>query len=97
MNNNRIKIFLILLISILFVTPSFSQVKLLIPMELSQTDHLKAYGIAYRHLLNNKELDWLLNYRGGSFLFNYSQTLEDECRAKGVSYELQVGPLTAQI
>ncbi|MBP9192696.1 MAG: asparagine synthetase B [Ignavibacteria bacterium] len=89
--------FLILLISILFVTPSFSQVKLLIPMELSQTDHLKAYGIAYRHLLNNKELDWLLNYRGGSFLFNYSQTLEDECRAKGVSYELQDGTMTAQI
>jgi len=66
-------------------------------MELSQTDHLKAYGIAYRHLLNNKELDWLLNYRGGSFLFNYSQTLEDECRAKGVSYELQDGTMTAQI
>ncbi|MEZ4824655.1 MAG: asparagine synthetase B, partial [Ignavibacteria bacterium] len=88
MNNNRIKLFLILLFSVLFVTPSFSQVKLLIPMEPSQTDHLKAYGIAYRHLLNNKELDWLLNYRGGSFLFNYSGALEQECQAKGVSYEL---------
>ena len=97
MNNNRIKIFLILLFSVLFVTPSFSQVKLLIPMESSQTDHLKAYGIAYRHLLNSKELDWLLNYRGGSFLFNYSKSLEEECQAKGVSYELQDGTMTAQI
>lgn len=97
MNNSRIKIFLILLISILFVSPSFSQVKLLIPMEPSQTDHLKAYGIAYRHLLNNKELDWLLNYRGGSFMFNYSQGLEEECQAKGVSYELKDGTQTAQI
>lgn len=97
MNNNRIKIFLILLISILFTTPSFSQVKLLIPMEPSQTEHLKAYGIAYRHLLNNKELDWLLNYRGGSFLFNYSKSLEEECQSKGVSYELKDGTQTAQI
>ncbi|HMQ68485.1 MAG TPA: asparagine synthetase B [Ignavibacteria bacterium] len=97
MNNNRIKIFLILLISILFVTSSFSQVKLLIPMESSQTDHLKAYGIAYRHLLNNKELDWLLNFRGGSFLFNYSKALEDECNSKGVSFELKDGTQTAQI
>ncbi|MCB0728986.1 MAG: asparagine synthetase B, partial [Ignavibacteriae bacterium] len=86
-----------LLFSVLFVTPSFSQVKLLIPMEPSQTDHLKAYGIAYRHLLNNKELDWLLNYRGGSFLFNYSGALEQECQAKGVSYELKDGTQTAQI
>jgi hypothetical protein len=96
-NNNRLKIFLILLISFLFVKDAFLQVKLLIPMEQSQTDHLKAYGIAYRHLLNNKELDWLLNYRGGSFMFNYSAKLEDECKAKGVSYELLDGTQTAQV
>ncbi len=66
-------------------------------MESSQTDHLKAYGIAYRHLLNNKELDWLLNFRGGSFLFNYSKALEDECNSKGVSFELKDGTQTAQI
>lgn len=66
-------------------------------MEPAQTDHLKAYGIAYRHLLNNKELDWLLNYRGGSFMFNYSAKLEDECKQKNVSYELLEGTQTAQI
>lgn len=97
MNNSRIKIFLILLISVLSFNNSFSQVKLLIPMESDQTEHLKAYGIAYRHLLNNKELDWLLNFRGGSFMFNYSSSLEDECRQKGVSYELLDGTQTAQV
>jgi len=75
----------------------YSQVKLLIPMENEQTNHLKAYGIAYRHLLGNKELDWLLNYRGGSFMFNYSTKLEDECKQKGVYYELLNGTQTAQV
>jgi len=66
-------------------------------MESGQTNHLRAYGIAYRHLLNSKELDWLLNFRGGSFMFNYSSKLEDECKQKGVSYELIDGTQTAQI
>ena len=97
MNNNRIKFFIILFFSFLFYSSSFSQVKILIPMEPSQANHLKAYGIAYRHLLNNKELDWLLNFRGGSFMFNYSSKIEDECRQKGVSYELLDGTQTAQV
>ena len=97
MNNNRIKFFIILFFSFLFYSSSFSQVKILIPMESSQANHLKAYGIAYRHLLNNKELDWLLNFRGGSFMFNYSSKIEDECRQKGVSYELLDGTQTAQV
>ena len=97
MNNNRIKFFIILFFSFLFYSSSFSQVKILIPMESSQANHLKAYGIAYRHLLNNKELDWLLNFRGGSFMFNYTSKLEDECRQKSVSYELLDGTQTAQV
>ncbi len=77
---------------------SFSQQKLLIPMEVnSQTDHLRAYGIAYRHLLHGSELDWLLNYRGGSFMFDYDSGIEDECKSKGVSYELVTGTQAAQI
>lgn len=66
-------------------------------MEPDQTDHLKAYGIAYRHLLSGKEVDWLLNYRGGAFMFNYSSKTEDECRQKGVSFELLNGTQTAQV
>lgn len=97
MHNNRIKLIFILLFSFLTSVNIYSQVKLLIPMENEQTNHLKAYGIAYRHLLNNKELDWLLNYRGGSFMFNYSTKLEDECKQKGVYYELLNGTQTAQV
>ena len=66
-------------------------------MEPTQTNHLKAYGIAYRQLLANREVDWLLNFRGGSFMFGYSSKLEDECRQKGVSYELLDGTQTAQV
>jgi hypothetical protein len=77
---------------------SFSQQKLLIPMDVSsQSDHLRAYGIAYRHLLGGKELDWLLNYRGGSFMFDYTTGLAHECTQKGVSYELLTGTQAVQI
>jgi hypothetical protein len=63
----------------------------------SQTDHLRAYGIAYSYLLNGKEFDWLLNYRGGSFMFDYSDVLVNECTLKGVSYEPISGTQAAQI
>jgi len=66
-------------------------------MEPDQTNHLKAYGIAYRHLLSGREVDWLLNYRGGSFMFNFSGRLEEECKSKGVSYELLDGTRTARV
>ena len=42
--------------------------KLLIPMDQIQKDHLKAYGIAFWTLEKNINIEWLLNYRGGSFL-----------------------------
>lgn len=91
------RILFFLFFTFAFSVSLFSQAKLLIPMEPWQTNHLKAYGIAYRHLLNNKELDWLLNYKGGSFLFGYSPSLEEECKSKNVSYELISGTQTAQI
>jgi hypothetical protein len=60
---------------------------LLIPMDLRQTDHLKAYGIAYWILEKNNNVEWLLNYRGGSFLIPQIAAFEDECRLRGVYYE----------
>jgi hypothetical protein len=60
------------------------QAKLLIPMDLQQTDHLKAYGIAYLALTRGYMVDWLLNYRGGSFLVDYSESLAGECRIRNV-------------
>ena len=56
-------------------------------MDLKQTDHLKAYGITFRALQHTIKADWLLNYRGGSFMLDYSDDLAAECRLEGVSFE----------
>jgi hypothetical protein len=61
--------------------------KLLIPMDLKQTDHLKAYGVAYWSLVHGVEVDWLLNYRSGSFMMDYNDLLATECRVRGVMFE----------
>ena len=60
----------------------------LIPMDNSQKNHLKAYGIAYWVLQNGISIDWLLNYRGGSFLIEYNPDIKKECDIRGVSYEI---------
>lgn len=62
---------------------ALAQQKLLIPMDLSQTDHLRAYGIAYWNLQQGRPVDWLLNYRGGSFLMDYLPEIALECRMRG--------------
>jgi hypothetical protein len=62
--------------------------KLLIPMDGTQRDHLKAYGITYWALQREVPVDWLLNYRGGSFLVDHLQTMEQECNIRGVSYQI---------
>ena len=60
---------LILFISIFCLVISSRASQILIPMdEESQANHLKAYGIAYWVLQNDIEVEWLLNFRGGSFL-----------------------------
>ena len=78
------------LVALLMVTGagrSLAQAKVLIPMDLTQTDHLKAYGIAYWALARGVEVDWLLNYRGGSFLMDARGGSAAECRIRGVSFE----------
>lgn len=60
---------------------------ILIPMDDSQSNHIKAYGIAFHALQLEQSVDWLLNYRGGSFLFEYSDRLKNECTVRGVSFE----------
>jgi len=80
---------LLRLIFFLLFIPSllFAQAKLLIPMDLKQTDHLKSYGIAFWVLQHHGEVDWLLNYRGGSFMCDYGDLLASECRIRGVLFE----------
>lgn len=62
--------------------------KLLIPMDNSQKDHLKAYGIAFWTLQRDVPVEWLLNYRGGSFLIDHFQAIEQECLVRGVSFQV---------
>jgi hypothetical protein len=61
---------------------------ILVPMDMDQKNHLKAYGIAYFAIKEGVDASWLLNYRGGSFMFNYSSTVEDECIIRGVTYQV---------
>jgi hypothetical protein len=61
---------------------------ILLSLDHGQKNHLKAYGIAYWVLGNGVEVNWLLNYKGGSFMFPYSQKFENESLIRGVSYEV---------
>lgn len=74
---------------ILFLTITYNifAQKLLIPMDLSQTDHLKSYGIVFWALQQGQSAEWLLNYRGGSFMLDFDEILAAECRIRGVSFE----------
>jgi hypothetical protein len=76
-----------MLISTVCIIPMQAH-KLLIPMDLAQTDHLKAYGIAYQALEGGVNIEWLLNYRGGSFLMDYTPGIEKECAVTGVVWEV---------
>lgn len=57
-------------------------------MDASQTDHLKAYGVAYHALQKGNKVEWLLNFRGGSFMMENDGWVAKECRLKGVSFEI---------
>ncbi|MEW6508314.1 MAG: asparagine synthetase B [Bacteroidota bacterium] len=73
-------------ILLLFAASLFAQSKLIIYMDLQQADHLKAYGVTFNAIIDGYTGDWLLNYRGGSFMFDYSDQLALKCRLKGVSF-----------
>ena len=61
---------------------------ILIPMDEAQKNHLKSYGLAFHVLQRGGYMDWLLNYRGGSFLIPYEQYIHSECVVRGVSFEV---------
>ncbi len=62
----------------------FSQ-KILIPMDNTQKDHLKAYGFAFWILKQKDNIDWLLNYRGGSFLIDAKEIYNQESKLRGIT------------
>ena len=71
--------------------------KLLIPMDLEQTDHLKAYGIAYWALQRGLDVEWLLNYRGGAFLMDDADAVARESRVRDVAFARISDAQAAQI
>ena len=80
----RLLVFL-LLVGFPYISRSTS---ILIPMDQAQHNHLKAYGIAYFILQHETNLEWLLNYRGGSFLTAFSSEVQQECLIRGVTHEI---------
>ena len=66
--------------------PVVSQ-NLLVPMDRAQGNHLRAYGLTYWTLEQGDTVEWLLNYRGGSFLLPDSEAVRREAAFRGVSFE----------
>jgi hypothetical protein len=69
------------------LAPSGAQAKILVPMDDAQTDHLKAYGLTYWVLERGQTAEWLLNYRGGSFLLQDDAETSREANIRGVAVE----------
>ena len=65
----------------------FSQ-KILIPMDNTQSDHLKSYGLIYWILEKEINVEWLLNYKDGSFILNANNQIINEAIIRGISYSL---------
>jgi len=77
----------IYIIVLALLLPMLLGAELLIPMDISQTNHLKAYGVAFEALKQQHVVKWLLNYRGGSFLMPSTSDLEALCNIRGVRHE----------
>jgi len=93
---SSMKYAMILFLGSLLISEAFAD-KILIHMDLQQKDHLKAYGIAYWTLENGINVEWLLNYRGGSFLIDDHPFIEKELRLRGVSFSVESESQAAQI
>ena len=81
------KLFLIL--TFLFISNSIWASFIYVPMSHdNQKNHLKAYGIVYFSLEAGLKSKWLLNYDGGAFLIENNKIVENECKVRGVSYQV---------
>ncbi len=79
---------LIVIFTALALPMLVSAAQILVPMDESQRNHLKAYGIAYYVLTYDVEISWLLNYHGGSFMFQHTREFESELSIRGVSFQI---------
>jgi len=73
---------------VLCMAPSAHADKMLIYMDQEQTDHLKAYGVAYHAIEKGLMVEWLLNYRGGSFLLDVNREMTEYALVRGVAYTI---------
>ncbi len=79
----------IITVCLIFLTHSVYASFILIPMDaVTQTNHLKAYGITYWSLQQGNKVKWLLNYEGGSFLLEDNEATRNECKIRGVSFQV---------
>jgi len=81
----------------LVCVPALAQAKLLVPMDDAQANHLKAYGLTFWVLQKGLKCEWLLNYRGGSFLLPEDAAIEREANIRGVTTKPISGSEEAQI
>nr|WP_229714420.1 MULTISPECIES: asparagine synthetase B [Flavobacteriaceae] len=79
---------ILVVVTLLFTTFSYASF-ILIPMDdVTQTNHLKAYGITFWSLERGNTAQWLLNYEGGSFLLEDNEATRNECKIRGVTFQL---------
>ncbi len=88
---------LIFLLMLTFPLISYSQQQVLIPMDASQTNHLKAYGVIFNHIKDGNTAKWLLNYRGGSFMATVDNDIIRKSRLRNVRVEVISAPAAASI
>ena len=86
-----------IIVLLIILLPALLGAEILIPMDFTQSNHLKAYGVAFEALKEQYVVKWLLNYRGGSFLMPESESLAALCNIRGVRFELVSSAQVASI
>ncbi len=75
------------MLCLLALLPGAASARILVPMDGTQADHLRAYGLVYWVLERGLHGEWLLNYRGGSFLLPDDAAVGGEAAIRGVSIQ----------
>ena len=79
----------LIILTFLLISNSIWASFIYVPMSHdNQKNHLKAYGIVYFSLEAGLKSKWLLNYDGGAFLIENNKIIENECKIRGVSYQI---------
>lgn len=88
MIKKNLNIFVSALVLMIISSSVYAQQQVMIPMDASQTNHLKAYGIIFNHLTEGHSSKWLLNYRGGSFITTADNDIIRKARIRNVKVEI---------